>query len=89
METGLYLKGPFLFFFSFPKSLLNLLQYCFSFIFWFFGCKVCGIFSSPAKDQTGTPALEGKVLSTGPPGKSLMGLFNTSDWTGFYMRADI
>ena len=29
--------GPFL------KSLLNLLQYCFYFMFWFFGPKTCGI----------------------------------------------
>ena len=57
METGLYLKGPFLFFFSFPKSLLNLLQYCFSFVFWFFGCKSCGIFSSLARDQTPTTCI--------------------------------
>ena len=27
----------------FLKSLLNLLQYCFSFMFWFFGHKACGI----------------------------------------------
>ena len=35
------------------------------------------------------PALEDNVLTTGPPGKSLKGPFNTSDWTGFYMKADI
>ena len=28
---------------SFFKSLLNLLQYCFCFMFCFFGCKACGI----------------------------------------------
>ena len=30
--------GPF-----FKKSLLNLSQYCFCFMFWFLGCKACGI----------------------------------------------
>ena len=28
---------------SFLKSLLNLLQYCFCLVFWFFGPKACGI----------------------------------------------
>ena len=32
----------FLSFFFFLKSLLNLLQYCFCFMFWFFGCKASG-----------------------------------------------
>ena len=27
----------------FDKSLLNLLKYCFCFMFWFFGCEACGI----------------------------------------------
>ena len=35
------------------------------------------------------PALEDNVLTSGPSRKSLKGLFNTSDWTGFYMKADI
>ena len=36
----IFLKcGPFL------KYLLNLLQYCFCFMFSFFGCDVCGIFT--------------------------------------------
>ena len=57
--------GPFL------KSLLNVLQYCFCFMFWFFGCEVCGILVAwPGLEPT-PPALEGKVLTTGPPGKSL------------------
>ena len=39
----------FFFFFlcgSFLKSFLNLLQYCFCFMFWFFGPEVCRILSS-------------------------------------------
>ena len=34
---------------------------------WFFGHKVYGIFSSPTRDQTHIPSLEGKVLNVGPP----------------------
>ena len=40
--------GPFL------KSLLNLLQYCFCSLFWFFGHETC---SSPNRDQTHTPCI--------------------------------
>ena len=57
--------GPFL------KSLLNLLQYCFCFMFWFFGHKACGILSPPPGIESAPPALEGEVLTTGLPGKSL------------------
>ena len=59
--------GPFL------KSLLNLLQYCFCFMFWFSGHEACGILA-PQPGMEPTPhALEGKVLTTGLPGKSLLG----------------
>ena len=33
-------------------------------------CKACGIFASWPRIQLAPPALEGKVLTTGPPGKS-------------------
>ena len=53
------------------KSLLNLLQYCLCFMFWFFGYQTCGILP-PRPGIEPTPfALEDKVLSTGPPGKSV------------------
>ena len=55
--------GPFL------KSLLNLLQYCFCFMF---GREAGGDLSSLTRDWTPTPALEGEVLTTGLPGKSLL-----------------
>ena len=58
--------GPFL------KSLLNLFQYCFYFMFWFFGCKACGILAPRPGVKPVSPALESKVLTTGPPGKSHM-----------------
>ena len=56
--------GPFL------KSLLNLLQYCFCFMFWFFGREACGILAPRLGIKPAPPALEGEVLTTGPPGKS-------------------
>ena len=49
------------------KSLLNLLQHCFSFMFWFF---ICEVLSSPTRDQTHTLLWEGEVLTTVSPGKS-------------------
>ena len=52
------------------KSLLNLLQYSFRFMLWFFGCKVCEIWAPPPGLEPTPPALEGKVLTTELPGKS-------------------
>ena len=56
--------GPFL------KSLLNLLQCCFCFMFWFFGHEACGILVPRPGIEPTPPALESEVLTTGPPGKS-------------------
>ena len=64
--------GPFL------KSLLNLSQYCFCFMFWPFGRKPCGILAPWPGIEPAPPALEGKVSTTGPPGKSLLSVFNSS-----------
>ena len=55
----------------FLKSLLNLLQYAFCFMFWFFGRKACGILAPRSGIGPAPTALEGEVLTTGPPGKSL------------------
>ena len=55
-----FLCEPFL------KSLLNSWQYCFGFMFWYFGQEACETFvrqTCPA-----CTALEGKVLTIGPPG---------------------
>ena len=57
--------------FFFLKSLLNLLQYCFCFMFWFFGPEAYGILAPQPGIEPAPPALEGEVLTTGPPGKSL------------------
>ena len=70
--------GVFGFFFQwgpFLKSLLNLLQYCFCPTSWPFGQETCGI---PAPLPEIRPALlesEGKVPTTGPPGKSRAQVF--------------
>ena len=38
---------------------------------WFFGRKACGIIAPRLGIEPTPPALEGKVLTTEPPGKSL------------------
>ena len=37
---------------------------------WFSGCKACGILAPQSGMESKPPALEGKVLTTGLPGKS-------------------
>ena len=51
-------------------SLVNLLQYCFCFMFWFFGPEPCGIFAPQPGIKPKPPTLKGQVLTTGQPGKS-------------------
>ena len=46
----------------FLKSLLNLLQYYFYFMFWFLGHKACGILASQPGIEHKPSALKGKVL---------------------------
>ena len=58
-----FLCGPFL------KSLLNLLQYCFCLMFWFFGREACGMLAPQPGLEPNPPALEGEGLTTGLPGK--------------------
>ena len=54
------------------KSSLNLLQYCFCYTLSFLGHKVWGILIPwPGIEPAHPPSLEGEVLTTGPPGKSL------------------
>ena len=40
-------------------------------MFWFFGQEACGILAPRPGIEPAPPALEGEVLTTGPPGKSL------------------
>ena len=51
-------------------SLMNLLQYHFCFMLWFFGQEAYGILALQPGMESKHPDLEGKVLTTGPPGKS-------------------
>ena len=53
------------------KYFLNLFQYCFWDFFFFFGHKACGISAPQPEIEPENPVLEGKVLTTGLPGKSL------------------
>ena len=52
------------------KSLLNLLQNCFCFMFCFFGWEACGILASLPGIKPIPPALEGEVSTIGLPGRS-------------------
>ena len=61
--------GPFL------KSLLNLSEYYFCFMFWFSGCKAYGILAPWPGTEPAPLASEGEVLTTRPAGKSLLGTF--------------
>ena len=45
------------------KSLLNSLQYCFHFMFWFCGHKSCGILVPRPGTEPTPPTLEGEVLN--------------------------
>ena len=79
----------FFFFFNvdlFFKSLLYLLQYCFYFMFWFFGLQGCGILARHLGVEPRSPALEGGFLTTGSPGKLLIHYFfmaHNSPWCDF------
>ena len=69
--------GPFL------KSLLNLLQNYLCFMFWFFWPpEACRILAPWTGIEPSPPALESKVLTTRPPGKSweLNMLFFLKTW---------
>ena len=76
--------GFFFFFWCglfFFKPLLNLLQYHFCFMcFGFFGCEVWGILAPWPWIEPEHPALEGKVLTPGPPGKSLHAGLQVTFW---------
>ena len=64
--------GPFL------KS-IDLLQYCLCSVFWPFGCRRWILAPWPGIEPT-PPALEGKVLTTRPPGKFLSPFSKCCAW---------
>ena len=70
MRTSWSHYYPFLHFF-FLQSSLNLLQYYFCLMFWLVGHNPRGILVPQLGVEPELPALEGRVLTTGPPGKSL------------------
>ena len=59
-----------------------MLHYDFCFMFWFFGHKTCGILAPQPEIEPMPLALEGKVLTTGPPGKPLDWTLECGRWTG-------
>ena len=59
----------------FLKSLLNLLQYC-SFDVLVFGRQACRFLVPRPGIEPAPPALGSKGLTTGPPGMSVLGVFN-------------
>ena len=50
------------------KSLMNLLRYCFCFMFWLLGHVACGILAPQPGIKPTLPGWEGKVLTNGPLG---------------------
>ena len=46
-------------------------------MFWFFGQEVPGILANLPGIDLAPPALEGKALTTGPPGQSKQAVLNT------------
>ena len=58
-------------------SLLNLLQYCFCFMFWFSGSETCGILASQPSTESSLPALKEGVLTTGQVGSPFLSLLRT------------
>ena len=57
------------------KSLLNLLQYSFCFMFWFFGHEAHGILVPRPGILHTFPTLQVEFLTTGPPGTSHHDMF--------------
>ena len=57
------------------KVFIELLQYCFCLIFCFFDCEAWGILAPRLGVEPVSAALEGKVLTTGPSGKSQVNTF--------------
>ena len=51
------------------------IKYCFCFIFWVFDCEAWEILAPPPEIEPVPYSLEGKMLTTGPPGKSNVHVF--------------
>ena len=71
LHTSIFFKNDFRWRKLIFKSSLNLfLQHCFHFTFCFFGHEACGILVPQPGIKAASSALEGEVLTTGPPGTS-------------------
>ena len=71
------------------KSLVNLLQCFLPFVyvlfFFFFVCETCGLLVPRPRIEPTFLALEGKIFTTGPPGKFTNTYFNIAHiMSGFY-----
>ena len=55
------------------KVFIEFVQSCFCFKISLLGHGACGILARQPGIEPATPTLEGEVLTTGPPGKSLCG----------------
>ena len=78
LGSGCYLKLSaffqsisFLFFFSFHFFKVFIRFVTILLLFWFFGHEACGVLAPRSGIEPAPLALEGEVLATGPPGKSL------------------
>ena len=56
------------------------------FAFWFWGHKACGILIPQPEGELSPLALEGKVLTTGPSGKSLNQIFFKASFYLFWLH---
>lgn len=56
-------------------------------MFWFSGCKACGILVPLPGIEPASPVVERKVLTTVPLGKSLLMYFNGSRSVFFFLLA--
>ena len=68
----LFLKDFFLKMQTIFKAFIEFITILLLFLcFWFFGCEAYGILAPQSGTESTSPALEGKVLTTELPGKSL------------------
>ena len=73
MENGILLFfKDFFFMWTILEVFIEFVTILLLFVFWFFGPKTCGILAPRRGICLASPTLEGKVLTTGQPRKSLI-----------------
>ena len=83
-----HLLGFFKIFFwcgPFFKVFIAFVTILFLFYVWFFGCEACGILAPQPGLKPAPPALEDEVLTTGPPGRSLVIIIYLPVWKTYYL----